>query len=842
MRRLLFAVAVSTVAAGSLHAQTFVTSIDISTQISASTGIHAAHIAVDNTGANPILYVNPLNNGANGQTLNIVKIADPLGTPAISTFTTNDAGGAGVNATRGSGGIAVDGAGNVFVGWTGNANDDTARVRRSNSAGSNTGEWLFSGSLADRPGGLDVNAAGTGFVVARFLSTATMTSHYEITGTSAATRTFVTTPATHSGQNPRDIAFDATNDKLYINTNGTLMVINGPAATPLFPAAPWGTGSSTVLQNLGANSFAGHGVGINADGSLIGFSPNQNAGVGARTFRIVNPAGDTVYTLGTLDTPGDGTGALLQRPVDAAFFSVGGNDYVAITDYQLNTFSRVVVYDITPLPPSTVTVGPSGDFATIQAAISAFTSTGSHATAIPPFTINIDPAGSPYNERITLTDTAVGQGDIVGDLTIQSSVPGTLARLALQRDLSQAAGPNTACVLVHQGLHNITFRDLLIHPALPGVGVEDARRYIIKIDENSPNATMNTITLQNVIVSEVAADGLPLISSRAEAYNPPRAASASAFDNQFTQAVQFWGDNGESLSVVLDNVVLYGPPPAGLQNGNLLRAAFSGSNGESLTVINSVFAYGPTAAALVRIGANNQYTGTVSFTAGDQRAGLDNANVFLHSSNTEATHALTFEGSLNVGAAGAIPATVSNAIFKFVGTGTPANKRAISAGTASWNVNISDVLIDVPGAAVVSFVPGTTTWNNITAKSNEAWFGLGGAGSLAVTNSIFVGADTVAANGKFGGTAPTGGASIENCGFGTEVTNQIGTAVTGTFTTANNHVGDPDFKSSDFKSADFFDVQNPSYAGKGTSGSDLAGGANFTPVFSHVGEWMILND
>ncbi|MBX3580231.1 MAG: hypothetical protein KF723_23765, partial [Rhizobiaceae bacterium] len=461
MRRLLFAVAVSTVAAGSLHAQTFVTSIDISTQISASTGIHAAHIAVDNTGANPILYVNPLNNGAAGQTLNIVKIDDPLGTPAVSTFTTNDAGGAGVAATRGSGGIAVDGAGNVFVGWTGNGGDDSARVRRYNPAGSNTGEWLHNSGLSERPGGIDVNAAGTGFVVARFLSTATMTTHIEITGANTLNRTFVATPATHSAQNPRDIAFDATNDKLYINTNGILMVINGPAATPLFPAAAWGTGSSTVLQNPGANSFAGHGVAINADGSLIGYSPNQNAGVGARTFRIVNPAGDTVYTLGTLDTPGDGTGALLQRPVDAAFFSAGGNDYVAITDYQLNVFSRVVVFDITPPTPSTRTVdgvGVSpGTFATLAAAIA-------DLIASPD---NGDTAVDTIEITANTTETAHVGFDLQTQLLDEIVVNGNDNTIVMAP--STISG-NVAMSIVNGNGSTITIRDLTILPQYDTAG------------------------------------------------------------------------------------------------------------------------------------------------------------------------------------------------------------------------------------------------------------------------------------------------------------------------------------------------------------------------------------
>ncbi len=336
---------------------TFTTAIDVSSQVTnsgANNGIHLAHIAVDDSGVTPVIYSTTLNNSAGVVNIPALKIVDPLGTPVVTTLDTTDGlASAGVSLTRGYGGVAVDGAGNVFVAWSGNGNDDSARVRRYDTAGAQTGEWLFA-TLNDRLAGIDTNAAGTGLVGARFFSTATKTGHYAITDASTLVRTTAATPATVLAANPRDVAFDETNDIIYINANGNLEAITAANPTDVVPATEWAGGTSAVLQNVGANSFAGHGVGINADGSLIAFSPDQNATFGANTLRIVNPAGTTLETIGVLDTSGTfGSDPNLFRPTDAAFFSTGGNDYIAVNDTDLDDQHRIAIYQLTD-PSSSV--------------------------------------------------------------------------------------------------------------------------------------------------------------------------------------------------------------------------------------------------------------------------------------------------------------------------------------------------------------------------------------------------------------------------------------------------------------------------------------------------------
>lgn len=612
------------------------------------------------------------------------------------------------------------------------------------------------------------------------------------------------------------IAINAAQDTIYLLNNGSpLKKFTGTVGGAWTLDAGFAPGAT--LFRTGLRYVESKGVFLTSVDSL-----SSNGHV----LTMSGPDGNSLAT--KIYTPQVGNNGSGSPAIDVAnnlIYTVGGNQ----------------IMKFTPLPPSSVTVGPSGDFATIQAAITSFCAGGVNATAVPPFTINIDPAGT-YNERISLDDAAVGLGDIVGDITLQSSVPGTYATLALQRDAGEAAGTGSSCLKIYQNEHDVTLRDLIIHPALPVASVtEDARRHIVKLDENSANATLNTITLDNCIVTEVAASGAPMISSRAEAYVAPAGPGASARDNNFSNTIQFWGDAGESYHVVLNKVVCYGRPPGGTQVGNHLRGIMAGSNGESITVTDSVFAYGPSAGQLARIGSTT-FTGPVSITGTDQTAGPDNANVFI---NAGSNHALTFEGSLATGNAGNCTAEVSEAIFVYdTVAGTAATQRAISVGSAIWEPTLSNLLIKTPGAAIVAFADNAAVWSNITAVSDQALFSLGGAGSIAVTDSIFSGADTVAADGKFGGTAPAGGVTVDFSAFDTNVVNQIGTTVTGTFTAgANILVANPVFtETADVTSADLFDVQASVYAGAGSASSDLAGGADYTPGPADVTDWMILND
>lgn len=344
-------------------AVTYVGSIDISTQLVPTYGIIPAHIAIDNSGATPVLYVTTLNDsGVTTTSIPALKISDPLGTPAISVFDTNDGNaGGGVAATRGYGGVATIGS-DVYVAWTGNGSDDSARIRRYNSAGTQTGEWLWA-TLNQRLGGIDaaIGSANSNprIVGARFFNTSTTNlTFFEATNSSTFTSASPVHDATGTAASPRDVAYDSNSGTMYVNASGILKKLSldsgGDISTPSSYAAA--TSTYTELANNGVNSFAGHGVAVSANGQVIGFSPNQNAGVGANTMRLVDPSGNLLETIGTLDTPGNGTTGNLRRGIDMALAKIGGTNYVFVTDYDnqtlaSRTYNRVAIYSTTtPLP------------------------------------------------------------------------------------------------------------------------------------------------------------------------------------------------------------------------------------------------------------------------------------------------------------------------------------------------------------------------------------------------------------------------------------------------------------------------------------------------------------
>lgn len=215
MRKILALSAAALLCGGVAQAQltaNFVKTIDISSDVSAATGVHAAHIAAFVDGSDEVtLYVTTLNNGAAGQDIPALKIEDALGTDAISVLDLNDGDRGGVAATRGYGGVGVDSAGNVVVNWSGNGNDNSARLRRYDASGTLAGEWVFTagGGLNDRLGGLDLSADGTRAIGARFLSTTTAkVGFYELVGP-PLNRVVPTTADPGSGFNPRDVAYDS---------------------------------------------------------------------------------------------------------------------------------------------------------------------------------------------------------------------------------------------------------------------------------------------------------------------------------------------------------------------------------------------------------------------------------------------------------------------------------------------------------------------------------------------------------------------------------------------------------------------------------------------------------
>ncbi|MDK2973564.1 MAG: hypothetical protein PWP23_3319 [Candidatus Sumerlaeota bacterium] len=881
MRKAIVATLFATGLSVPLAAQTFVSSIDISTEISASTGVHTGHIAVDDTGATPIIYVNPLNNGAAGQTLNIVKIADPLGTPAVSTFATNDAGGAGVSATRGSGGIAVDGAGNVFICWTGNGGDDSARIQRYSSAGgAPTGEWLYSAGLSDRLGGIDVNAAGDKVVGARFLSTATQTGHYELTGAATLTRTFAATPAGAVAQNPRNVAFDATNSRVYINANGALSVIN--ADTPPADAAPatkWAAGTAATLQDTGANSFAGHGVDVNADGSLIVYSPNQNVGSAGRTMRIVDPAGSTLLTIGELDSPGDGTGALLSRGSDAAFFTASGKDYVAVADYELNTFSRVAIYEL-PTPISLRTVDgvgvASGTFASIAEAVADLAASPEatdggldiiNVTADTVESTNVLIDHSVITDEVQVRgngNTAVFQATAITDgvginIKADNASKTTLADLTVVPEDDPSTGTVAfagAAIRVKDqdvattGGFTVALSGVTITSSTAGNAVvdpdaaapEDSTNWVfggspiyaggIRVDSTSGGAD-NVVTISDTKISHTGSrglyvavsDGTSLTTTNVEAkYNAGVGLRTFSLTGSWTLIDCVSSNNADSGFATAGTGTA--TSAVTISGGEFSNNSFYGMQLDGL----AAYSINGTDGDPIRIVGNGN-RGVRFSNAGSVIDGLSYLVIADNASHGFDVNELDTDASWTNG--------INEVIFSGNGTisATPTNMSYGDTHSTAKTIEVTNVTFYNPSGAQAAgwdafnfqYRYGSDlTWNFTdcifagNAGDNDYAVGISGTGAnrvVNITNSAIV----------------TAGPALAGVSAGT------GTGLTINQTAVIND--DPNFLDpGDVTSVDFLNVQNPAFGGAGSAASDLSGGADYVPDFSDVSDWMILND
>lgn len=463
----------------------------------------------------------------------------------------------------------------------------------------------------------------------------------------------------------------------------------------------------------------------------------------------------------------------------------------------------------------------SGDYTRINPAIRGFAVGGENTIGLPPYTVKIKAGSGPYNERITLDDGTT-TGNVAGNLIICSDTPGTLVPIALQRSDGQLAGVSSSGIVLHQSLHDITLRDLLLYPSITG---ETFRRYIIKIDENSANAVFNTITIDNCIITEVGVSGNPLITKRWQAYYPPVEATGSARDNAFSNTVQYWGDTGESLHVVLKNSVLYGPPLASATGANHLRAAFAGQAGESLTIQNTLMAYGPPGHG-VRFGQTGAFQGTLA---------VDGLEI-LNTPSTGANHCVIFEGT-SVDANERTTATLKNIkLVRDINTDTAT--RGISGGATVNIQELDKVAISVPDAGIVDITTKPAVWKNLTINSNKpagsnALYLVGGAGSITLTDAIFSGAGT-----KIAGTAPDGGLNVNNVAFAESGADAITARDDGTITVtygANIINADPGFISKRLDTLNFFDVRGEEYAAAGTAGAALIGGGG--KYVGPVKEW-----
>lgn len=478
-----------------------------------------------------------------------------------------------------------------------------------------------------------------------------------------------------------------------------------------------------------------------------------------------------------------------------------------------------------PKNPVIVDAAGGGDYLTVNEAIASWCAGGENAsgtapfTATAPFVIKVRPSTGPYDEALILAETVPGKGDIVGDIVIESEVPGTPAVLKLKNHPDAVTAGNNDGFFIQQSTHDVTFRDLVFTYSISDTAVTPLDELVL-IEEGGANSDMNLFSFYNCIFTEVGTDGEPMIMNKSSAFNAPPARGGPT---RAVGARMFQYDNApdQSSQVIVDNCVFY----AGSSSNFLARN--DGAGAEFVKIHNSISTWAGYNAFEVG-GANPN--ARVEITGEDHTGGLMGGTVAFNP--LAAGH-----GILITGTAAGHQTEVSNTILYSQGTAsTPAGaagSRGISGGNST--LTLRDSLIYVPNWAIVDTSHSDMLIENTTivTPTNAVYYtGTATGGKLTIRDSILAGAGTKIS------AAPPGGVEIFNSAFPTAGAHAIGAIGGGTPTTTGLIQADPMFISTDATLATFLDVDNAAYATAASDNGPLSGGADYVGS-SDVSDWSV---
>jgi hypothetical protein len=320
---------------------------------------------------------------------------------------------------------------------------------------------------------------------------------------------------------------------------------NNAASIPVRIAYDGSTWTATSLANpvqaqdihqvAGGKFYATYSGGdivrYNADGSV---DATAVTGSGAQSSMAVDETRGLIYSMGyysaatanythhlkVYDASGGGLLADLSAdPIDVlgAFTGIAnGSSSVEIVEYPGGTY----IYALSERMgcarysySTELTVGPTGDFPTIQSAISSYCIAGGTQTgAFKPLVIAIDPAGGPYDEAISLQASAAGLGDIAGDIVLKSA-GGAKAVVKLQ----EGDVPGDDGLPIYQNTANVILKDLVLCPSMNSVFTDD----LIVMAETAGNTIHNWVEFYGCIITDIDQSGTPMIQSAANALIDP---------------------------------------------------------------------------------------------------------------------------------------------------------------------------------------------------------------------------------------------------------------------------------------------------------------------------------
>ncbi len=498
--------------------------------------------------------------------------------------------------------------------------------------------------------------------------------------------------------------------------------------------------------------------------------------------------------------------------------SPGGGRYILALSERNGcaryTYSTQVLVDKVGTAPFTA--------ASLQGAINAYNAGGAfdpdtYTTVTKPLVVKLDKSQEPFEEAINLDDSAAGIGQIKGDLVLKGS--SALTKLALKKVSGTLGGNDDGCC-VHQNVAGVAFKDLLIYP-WKGVVAQEVTDDLIKADENSANSSLNWIEFWNVILTNIKADGSPMVTSKAEALVGPIPAAGSQMLTTGNYSacdtlLKIWNDTGESLSRVMDNLTIYGAPSIGM------IPFMNGSADESTYMNNCLLAWNKYAGAAIgfRAGAGKKH---LRVSGDDAGKGPLNCTAAIQNE----WHGLYFVGSIDG------IAKLDNYLCYVDAAGDTAGNDARGISGSSWvDLAMRDSIICATNACVVDGVTNYAqtpalwercTLHNVLPTGNNTIFSVGSSTPLTLKDCIISGAGT-----KFSGTL-TAGVNLINCDLVQEGPDAI-TAVAdaGVIVTSSGLVMSAPvyMNKTNPNKADLMDVNATALAGKSSTAGFLSGGAD----------------
>jgi len=472
-----------------------------------------------------------------------------------------------------------------------------------------------------------------------------------------------------------------------------------------------------------------------------------------------------------------------------------------------------------------LTVGPSGDYSTLQGAIGSYCYTGGTRTdAVKPLVIAIDPAGGPYDEAVSLMQSATGYGDIAGDLMLKSMGPGKAVVQLQEGDLAGDDG-----LPIFQDAASVILKNLILCPSQTNPFEDD----MLVMMESNANSVENWLEFYGCIVTDLDSGGAPMISSPANALDEPAASGSAMADGDTLFRFGLDASTLYSRSLFMEQSVIYAS-----RHLNYIYAG--GVTGSQVRLHNTIISQSRAAGIFAKsFDAPHPYL----ITGDDQTKGIltgdrincsaiyeFNRRLFydyaagIHTRNSENKIVLVIKNTI-------IATTQNHSQSRGISSWATSDKPASPLGVNTDLYKIHDVIIDVPVQAIMNDMSNDAATpvdiRRVTIKTptQGVWLTDNSASTATITDSIFVGC----AAAVYKPSEPVANVVLSHCGLPSAGSAAIVDAASGSLnpTIVDLIVADPLFASTSILSPAGFDVRAREYQNAASDGSHLCGGANY---------------